>query len=157
MKTADLCDRYAEELQIAEPGLLDFGGHKTFSGVIVTLKIFEDNSLVREELGNSGENKVLVVDGGGSLSCALLGDNLATLAVDNYWSGIVINGCVRDSAELGALQLGIRALNTHPLKSIKLGIGERQVSVRFSGITFRPGDYLYADQDGIVVATQSLH
>lgn len=156
MKTTDLCDQYAEELQVAEPGLRDFGGRTMFSGRIVTLKVFEDNSLVREALDNDGTGQVLVVDGGGSLRCALLGDRLAALAVGHGWNGIVINGCIRDGAEIAALPLGVRALATHPLKSIKRGVGERQLPVRFAGIHFHPGHFLYADHDGIVVARRDL-
>jgi regulator of ribonuclease activity A len=156
MKTADLCDQYSDQLQIAEPGLANFGGHTIFSGVIVTLKLFEDNSRVREELATSGKGHVLVIDGGGSLRCALLGDKLAAMAVANDWNGIIVNGCIRDVAEIATLPLGVRALATHPLKSIKQGIGERQLPIRFAGITFRPGEFLYSDHDGIVVAQQAL-
>lgn len=155
-KTADLCDEYSEELQIALPGLLDFGGHKRFDGSIVTIKLFEDNSLVRETLSINGEGQVLVVDGGASLRCALLGDLLAAKAIENYWSGIIVNGCIRDSAEISQMTLGVKALATHPLKSVKKGVGETNIPVTFSGVTFNPGDYLYADEDGIIVSEKPL-
>lgn len=151
-KTADLCDDHSEQLQIAEPGFQNYGGNTHFSGQIVTIKLFEDNSLVRETVGSPGEGKVLVVDGGGSMRCALLGDLLAAKAVDNGWSGILINGCIRDSAEISDMALGVKALSTHPLKSVKKGVGEMNVPVRFAGVTYNPGDYLYADEDGVVVS-----
>ncbi|UCH54249.1 MAG: ribonuclease E activity regulator RraA [Pseudomonadota bacterium] len=155
-KTADLCDQYSDRLQIASPGLLDFGGRLGFSGEIVTLKLFEDNSLVRELLGTKGAGKVLVVDGGGSMRCALLGDMLAGKAVENGWSGLVINGCIRDALEIAILPLGVKALGTHPQKSEKKGTGERNIPVSFSQVTFRTGHYLYADRDGLVVAAERL-
>jgi regulator of ribonuclease activity A len=155
-KTADLCDDHSDSLQIAEPGFSSYGGKPRFHGEIVTLKLFEDNSLVRETLGTPGNGKVLVVDGGGSLRCALLGDLLAARAVENGWSGILINGCIRDSAEIATMPLGVRALATHPLKSVKRGVGETNVPVRFAGVTFRPGDTLYADEDGIVLSGSDL-
>lgn len=154
--TADLCDQYADRLQIAEPLFVDFGGVESFSGPIVTLKLFEDNSLVRTALGEPGGGRVLVVDGGGSLRCALLGDQLAELAVHNHWAGIVIYGAIRDSAVIAGLSIGVKALDTHPLKSVKRNQGERDVPVHFAGIRFSPGHYLYADGDGIVVAADRL-
>lgn len=155
-KTADLCDEFSEQLQIAEPGLQDFGGRKKFSGKIVTLKLFEDNPLVRAALGKDGTGQVLVVDGGGSLRCALLGDILAGKAVNNNWDGIIINGCIRDSAEIGLMNIGVKALATHPLKSVKKGEGEPGIPVTFSGVKFRPGEFLYADEDGVIVSSIKL-
>lgn len=155
-KTADLCDEYSEQLQIAEPGLRDFGGKKSFSGKIITLKLFEDNSLLREELGKDGTGQVLVVDGGASLRCALLGDILAGKGVKNNWDGIIINGCVRDSADIALMDIGVKALATHPLKSVKKGVGESGIPVTFSGVRFRPGEFLYADEDGVIVALKKL-
>jgi regulator of ribonuclease activity A len=156
-KTADLCDAHSDKLQIAEPGFRSFGGHSRFHGEIVTVKLFEDNSLVRETLGLPGHGKVLVVDGGGSRRCALLGDMLAASAVENHWSGILVNGCIRDSADIADMSLGVMALDTHPLKSVKKGIGEMNVPVRFAGVTFRPGEYLYADEDGVILSSTALH
>jgi regulator of ribonuclease activity A len=156
MKTTDLSDQFPNEVKIAEPIFKDFGGAKTFYGEIVTLKVFEDNSLVRKMLEQNGEGKVLVVDGGGSLRCALLGDMLGELAVKNKWNGIVVFGCVRDSAALKLLPLGIKALNTHPLKSVKRNEGQEQLKVTFAGIDFVPNHFLVADDDGILVSEKRL-
>ena len=155
-KTADLCDAHSDALQIAEPGFRDYGGHPRFHGQIVTLKLFEDNSLVRDTLALSGHGKVLVVDGGGSRRCALLGDMLAAKAVENGWSGILINGCIRDSADIAQMPLGVKALDTHPLKSVKKGVGETNLPLRFAGVTFNPGASLYADEDGIILSPGPL-
>lgn len=155
-KTADLCDEYLDELQICEPGLISFGGRARFCGEIVTIKCFEDNSLVREAVGEPGRGRVLVVDAGGSLRCAMLGDLLAANAVANGWSGVVINGLIRDSADIAGMDLGVKALGTHPLKSVKRGVGERDVVVRFAGVSFAPGRYLYADEDGVVCSSRAL-
>lgn len=155
-KTADFCDEFSEQIQIAQPGLRDFGGKKNFSGKIITLKVFEDNSLLREALDKDGTGKVLVVDGGGSLRCALLGDIMAGKAVKNNWDGIIINGCIRDSAEIALMNVGVKALATHPLKSVKKGVGESGVSVLFVGVKFRPGEFLYADEDGVIVSSTKL-
>ncbi len=155
-QTADLYDQFADQLQVAEPIFRDFGGTKRFSGKIQTLKVFEDNSLVRQAVESSSPGSVLVVDGGGSLRCALLGDQLAQLAVKNQWAGIVINGCVRDSAVLAELPLGVKALATNPIKSVKRGEGQSNTPVRFAGVEFRPGEYLYADEDGIVTSPNAI-
>ncbi|MGD8913647.1 MAG: ribonuclease E activity regulator RraA [Candidatus Thiodiazotropha sp.] len=150
-KTADLCDLHEEHLQVCNPGFRHYGGFKAFHGPIATLKCFEDNSKVREQLDQAGEGRVLVVDGGGSLRCALLGDILAQKAVDNGWAGILVNGCIRDATEIGGMSLGVMSLATNPRKSVKKGMGDTGVEVKFSGVTFRPGEWLYADEDGIVV------
>ena len=155
-KTADLCDDFSDELQIAEPGLKSYGGKKKFFGTIATLKLFEDNSLVREAVASDGHGKVLVIDGGASLRCALLGDLLAAKAVDNQWNGIIINGCIRDSADIDEMDIGVRAIATHPLKSVKKGIGESEVPLSFSGVKFQPGEYVYVDEDGIIVSSTPL-
>jgi regulator of ribonuclease activity A len=154
--TADLCDGHAAEVAIAAPLLHSFGGRRRFAGTIATIRCFEDNSLVRERLAEPGNGRVLVVDGGGSLKCALVGDQLGALGVKNGWAGIVVNGCVRDTAALGAMDLGVLALAAHPLKSVKRGAGERDVVVAFAGVAFRPGAHLYADEDGLVVAPHAL-
>lgn len=156
-KTADLCDAHSDELQIAEPGFRRFGGQSSFHGEIVTIKLFEDNSLVRETLALPGHGKVLVIDGGGSKRCALLGDLLAATAVENGWNGIIVNGCIRDSADIADMPLGVIALDTHPLKSVKKGVGERDLPVRFASVTFRPGEYIYADEDGVILSSTPLH
>lgn len=154
--TTDLCDAHPNDVRIVDPVFRDFGGNRAFSGPIATLQLFEDNSLVRESLEQPGNGRVLVVDGGGSLRCALVGGNLAQLAEKNGWSGIVVYGAVRDTRELAAAKVGIKALAPHPKKSNKRGLGDRDVVVTFAGVTFKPGEYLYADEDGIVVASRSL-
>ncbi|WP_440995287.1 ribonuclease E activity regulator RraA [Arhodomonas sp. SL1] len=154
--TTDLCDAHEERLRILTPIFMDYGGRRSFSGPVVTVKAFEDNSLVRETLAENGDGRVLVVDGGGSLRCALVGDNLAALARDNGWSGVVVYGCIRDSGEIRELDIGVKALNVHPRRSEKRGEGERDVPVTFAGVTIAPGDWLYADEDGVVVADEAL-
>ena len=159
--TTDLLDNHEaliqqEQLRIIAPMFQRYGGKTAFAGNVVTLKLFEDNSLVRTLLGESGVGKVLVVDGGGSLRCALLGDQLAELAVKNGWEGVVVYGCIRDSAAINALPLGVCALNTHPLKTVKKNIGERDVPVTFGGVTIKPGEWLCADEDGVIVSTEPL-
>lgn len=155
-KTADLCDHFSETVQMAEEPFGDFGGRPSFCGVIETIKAFEDNSKVRECVGEPGTGKVLVVDGGGSMRRAMLGDMLAAKAVKNGWAGIVINGCIRDSADIAEMDLGVKALGTHPCKTEKRGLGDRNVTVRFAGVTFEPGHYLYADEDGFIVSATPL-
>ncbi|NNJ09007.1 ribonuclease E activity regulator RraA [Chloroflexales bacterium ZM16-3] len=154
-KTTDLCDAH-EDVQVAEPQLRHFGGAARFAGQVTTLKLFEDNTLVRSALEEPGAGRVLVVDGGGSLRCALVGDQIGELAARNGWSGLVVFGCVRDSAELGRLPIGIMALGTHPRRSVKRGEGQRDLPVRFLGVSFRPGQQLYADDDGLIVADAAL-
>lgn len=150
--TADLCDEHGDAVQVCEPVFHAFGGRRAFSGPVSTVRCFEDNSLVKSAVESPGNGRVLVVDGGGSRRRALVGGNLGVAAVKNGWAGIIIHGCIRDSAELGPLSLGIRALGTMPLRSEKRGEGERDVPVRFAGVTFRPGDYVFADDDGIVLS-----
>ena len=134
----------------------DFGGHSRFSGKVSTVRCFENNPLVRAALEEAGEGRVLVVDGGASLRCALLGDNIAELGYKNGWSGIIINGCIRDSEDISKMPLGVKALNTFPLKSSKRDQGLRDVPVTFAGVTWKPGNYVYADKDGVLVATEEL-
>ena len=154
--TADLCDAHREQLSIVAPMFMCFGGRANFFGQIRTLKVFEDNALVRQTLSTPGNGNVLVVDGGGSLRCALVGDQLALLAVQNNWSGVIVYGCVRDSIAMRTLDVGIRALNTHPLRSLRKGIGDSDIPVAFGGVKFTPGHWLYADADGIVVSEKAL-
>lgn len=155
--TADLCDKYSDTLLIAEPiGFNDFGGTLGFYGKIHTVKCFENNHFVRTALEQPGDGKVLVVDGGGSMRCALLGDMLGELAVKNNWNGVIVYGCIRDSAAMAKLPLGVKALDTHPLKSVKKNEGEENIVVHFAGIDFTPGHYVYADGDGIVVSEKEL-
>ena len=148
--TADLLDAHPDA-QAAEPLFRDFGGARAFAGTIATVRCFEDNSRVREALSERGSGRVLVVDGGGSLRCALLGDSIAALARDSGWAGIVINGCVRDTVALDELGLGVKALGSNPRPSRKHGAGKTGVPVAFGGITFTPGALLAADADGVVV------
>jgi len=159
-KTPDLCDTHEAELgkslRVVAPMFRRYGGKASFSGEIATLKLFEDNSLVREAFAENGQGKVLVIDGGGSLRCALVGDQLAILAARNGWAGAVVYGCIRDSADLAGIDLGVRALATHPQKSIKKGVGERDIPVTFGGVTFAPGEWLYADEDGVLVSSRPL-
>jgi regulator of ribonuclease activity A len=154
--TADLCDAFPQLVQVAEPLFREFGGVNRFAGPIETLRVFEDNTLVRQALESPGRGRVLVVDGGGSLRCALVGGRLAALARSNDWAGLLINGCVRDVAELRGVAVGIRALNSAPLRSEKNGRGERGGRLRFAGIEFTPERYLYVDEDGILLAGRNL-
>ncbi|MFK3971738.1 ribonuclease E activity regulator RraA [Pseudomonas sp. NPDC087358] len=154
--TPDLCDAYPEKVQVVEPMFSNFGGRDSFGGEIVTLKCFEDNSLVRDQAAENGKGKVLVVDGGGSLRCALLGDLLAEKAAGNGWEGMIIYGCVRDVDVLAQTDLGVQALASHPLKTDKRGLGDLNVAVTFGGVTFRPGEYVYADNNGIIVSPSLL-
>jgi len=152
----DLCDEFSDRMQIAAPLFRHFGGCGVFSGPILTIACFEDNSLVADRVREPGEGSVLVVDGGGSLRCALVGDNLARLAADNGWAGIVVNGCVRDVDELVQMPVGIVALAAHPLKSVKRGVGRRDEPVAFAGVQFVPGHFLYADGNGLAVTAQDI-
>jgi regulator of ribonuclease activity A len=154
--TADLCDEFGAEVRVAEPAFRDFGGVERFAGPIATLRVFEDNALVRQALEMPGGGRVLVVDGGGSLRAALVGGNLAALAHRNGWSGVVVNGCIRDVAEIASTPVGVKALHAVPRKSARNGAGERGIPVAFAGVTFAPGAWLYADRDGIVVADRKL-
>ena len=154
--TPDICDDFSDRLQILEPLFTEFGGRNKFSGEIVTIKCFEDNSLVKQTLGSAGHGKVLVVDGGGSKRCALLGDLLGAMAVENGWQGVLVNGCVRDVEILKGMNLGVRALRSYPLKSNKRNEGQLNVAVRFAGVGFKSGQYLYADENGMVVAEDAL-
>ncbi|WP_424210749.1 ribonuclease E activity regulator RraA [Streptomyces sp. BI20] len=149
--TADLYDEHGEDLDICELPLRGFGGRRLFAGPIRTVVCHEDNALLRELLHTPGDGAVLVVDGGGSPRTALLGDLIAGAAARNGWAGVLVHGSVRDSVALGGLDLGVRALGTVPRKSGKTGAGEVDVPVTFGGITFRPGDVVHADDDGVVV------
>jgi len=152
----ELCDQFPELVQVVEPMFGNFGGRERFGGEIVTLKAFEDNSKVREQVALPGEGKVLVVDGGASMRRAMLGDMLAEKASKNGWAGIIINGCIRDVNAIGETDLGVQALGTHPMKTEKRGLGDLNVEVSFGGVTFRPGEYVYADNNGVLVSPQKL-
>lgn len=154
--TADICDAYADRVQVCEPLFQAYGGITAMHGGVSTVRCFEDNSRVKDAVESPGQGRILIVDGGGSRRHALFGGNLGKAAVRNGWAGVIIYGCIRDSAELGGMKLALRALGTMPLRSEKRGEGERDMPVRFAGVTFRPGDYVYADEDGIVVAHEQL-
>lgn len=154
--TPDLCDAFPQSIRLVEPLFREYGRVERFAGPIETLKVFEDNTLLRQALEEEGKGRVLVVDGGGSLRCALIGGRLAALAQDNDWSGLLLNGCIRDSAEIRRIRVGVRALNAAPMSSSKQGIGERGGQVAFAGVSFSPGQFLYADEDGILLADRNL-
>ena len=154
--TPDLCDAFPELVRVVEPLFTNYGGRSAFGGEILTIKCHEDNSLVKEQVGNSGNGRVMLVDGGGSLRCALLGDMLAAKAVENGWAGIIIFGCIRDVDDIRTMDLGVQALRTIPIKSNRQGRGDLNIPVTFSGVTFQPGEYVYADNNGIIVASQAL-
>ncbi|CAM2007157.1 ribonuclease E activity regulator RraA [Acanthopleuribacter pedis] len=154
--TPDLCDAFDDLVAVADPVFRGFGRRNSFGGCIETIKCHEDNSLVREVLGEPGEGKVLVVDGGGSKRRALVGDRLAALAAENLWQGIIVYGCIRDVDEIAQIDIGLQALAAHPRKTLKKGIGERNLTVTFAGVSFKPGDFVYADNNGILVSPQAL-
>lgn len=157
--TSDVCDAHEQELasgelQVLTPGLFQsYGKQSKFAGRVVTVKVLEDNVLVRKALEEDGRGKVLVVDGGGSLRTALVGGNVAKLAETSGWAGLVVFGCVRDVDEINECDIGVRALAPCPVKSKKTGAGERDVVVRVAGATVRPGDFCWIDNDGILVST----
>jgi regulator of ribonuclease activity A len=155
-QTADLCDAHEGKIRVVAPMFRSFGGRRTFGGPIATLKIFEDNSLVRAALEKPGKERVLVIDGGGSLRCAMVGDQLALLGVTNRWAGIIVYGCIRDSRPIAQMDIGVFALATHPMKTVKRGVGEADVPVTFGGVSFVPGQHVYADEDGVIVSETAL-
>ena len=148
--TADLYDEHGDSLEICETQFHQYGGLRAFQGPITTVRCHQDNALLKSILGTPGNGGVLVVDGGGSLRTALSGDVIAQLGVDNGWAGLIINGAVRDSKLLATMNIGVKALGTNPRKSTKTGAGERDIDVSFGGATFRPGDHLWSDDDGVV-------
>lgn len=155
--TTDLCDANESKVRVVDPLFNSFGGRVAFHGPISTLKLFEDNTLVRKTLESPGNHRVLVIDGGGSLRRALVGDQLAALAVKNSWAGIVVYGCIRDSRAISEMDIGVFALDTHPMKTRKLNTGEADIPVTFGGVTFTPGEWLYADEDGVIVSAEAIH
>ena len=154
--TCDLCDDHPDDVRVCEPMFGSFGGREAFGGEIVTVKCHEDNSRVKELLATPGKGKVLVVDGGGSMRCALMGDMIGESAVQQGWEGVIIYGCVRDVDALAELDIGIQAIAAIPLKSVRKGVGEVDVPVTFAGVTFTPGEYVYADNNGIIVSAKKL-
>ena len=155
--TTDLCDAHEDKVRVVEPMFRSFGGRPAFNGRIATLKLFEDNSLVRKALESPGDSRVLVIDGGGSRRRALVGDQLAALGVKNGWAGVVVYGCIRDSRAIRAMDIGVFALDTHTMKTVKKNVGESDIPVSFGGVTFTPGEWLYADEDGVIVSAIALH
>jgi regulator of ribonuclease activity A len=154
--TADLIDRHGDALESCDLQLRQFGGRSRFSGRIRTVRCHQDNVLIRQVLSEPGDGQVLVVDGGASLHTSLVGDVVAGLAQGNGWTGLVVNGAVRDVVALAGLDIGIKALGSNPRKSAKEGVGEIDVPVAFGGARFEPGAHLYSDEDGIVVASTAL-
>ncbi|EXJ16329.1 ribonuclease E activity regulator RraA [Imhoffiella purpurea] len=155
-KTADLYDSHGDSLRVCEPIFRDFGGRVRFCGPIVTVKCFEDNSFVKSTLAEPGAGRVLVVDAGGSLRCAMLGDLIAASAVEQGWAGVLMFGCVRDSDEIARMPLGVKALAAIPRKSQRRGEGQRDLPVTFAGVRFDPGDHVYCDEDGVLVSDRPL-
>lgn len=156
ISTAELYDAHEAIVQVAEPLFRDFGKVRAFAGPVATVKVFEDNRLVEQVLEEPGQGRVLLVDGGGSLHCAVLGDRLARLAIDNGWKGVIVHGCVRDSRTLASLPLGVKALAVHPRRSAKRGDGDRGGLVTLAGVTVHDGDWVYADEDGILISDSPL-
>lgn len=155
--TTDLCDAHEDAVRVVEPMFTSFGGKASFHGKIVTLKVFEDNSFVRKALESAGDGRVLVIDGGGSIRRALVGDQLASLGIKNNWAGIVVNGCIRDSRAIAEMDIGVFAIDTHPMKTLKKNIGEADIVVSFGDVDFVPGEWIYADEDGVIVSKIAIH
>ncbi|MFQ5345634.1 MAG: ribonuclease E activity regulator RraA, partial [Mariprofundus sp.] len=155
LKTTDLYDEYLEALQVAAPVFRDFGGRTSFGGQIVTLKALEDNTYLKAAFETDGTGKVLVVDSAGSLRCAMMGDQMAALGASNGWEGVIIHGCIRDSADVAKVDIGVKALATVPRKTVKRNQGVMNIPLCFACVVFQPGAYVYADEDGIVIAEQA--
>jgi len=161
ISTPDLCDANEAQILDGKVRVLDaifhnYGGLDSFCGEAVTIKCFEDNSIVKQLVGTPGNGRVIVMDGGGSLRRAILGDMLAEKAAINGWAGLVIYGCIRDCDEIKATQIGVKALNTHPMKTEKRGLGDLSVDVTFAGHTIRNGNWVYSDNNGILVSDEEL-
>jgi regulator of ribonuclease activity A len=152
----DLCDDHPDLVQVAQPVLQHYGARRTFHGRIATLRCFEDNALLKATLQTPGAGQVLVVDGGGSLRHALFGDKLAAFTIENGWAGVVINGAVRDVETLAKLPVAVRALGVIPLRPARAGLGVRDLPVSFAGVTFTPGQWLYGDENGVIVSASEL-
>ena len=170
-KTADLCDLHLGDthlgdahvgdvhegrVQVVHPGLFNFGGRSCFHGEIVTIRALGDFSQVREQVRSKGMGKVLVVDNDASMQVAMLGDLLAAAGVKNGWQGVVINGCIRDAADIAAMDIGVKALATVPARGSRDDLGELNVELAFLGGVFRPGEFLYSDEDGILLSSTAL-
>jgi len=152
----DLCDQYPEQVRLLQPVFKSYGNNIIFGGEIVTVKCFEDNSIVKQLVSQPGLGRVIVVDGGGSLRKALLGDMLAQAASDNGWAGLVINGAIRDAGTIATIALGVQAINTSPMKTEKLGAGLLNVPLEIAGQVIKPGDYIYADLNGVLISDSAL-
>ena len=155
--TSALCDIYSEQVDVVEPMFSNFGGSASFAGQLTTVKCFEDNGIIRSILEEDGEGRVLLIDGGGSLRRALIDAEIAALAEDNNWEGIIVYGCVREVDELEDMSIGIQALASIPVSAVNQNIGEIDVPVNFGGVTFLPEDYLYADNTGILISQEALN
>jgi len=156
LPTPDLCDAHEGKVRVLDPIFNNYGGLTSFFGQAVTIKCFEDNSVVKELVAKPGQGQVIVMDGGGSLRRAILGDMLAAKAAENGWAGLIINGCIRDVDEIAATHLGVKAINVHPMKTEKRGLGDLNVPVQMAGQVILPGDWIYADNNGVIVATEEL-
>lgn len=156
ISTPDLCDDHPDSVRVLEPIFKNYGGKTSFGGEVVTIKCFEDNSRVKESAATPGKGKVMVVDGGGSLKKALLGDLIAEDALNNGWEGFIIYGCIRDAGPIMNMQIGVKALNSIPLKTQRKGVGEKDIEISFAGVTFKPGEYIYSDTTGIIVSSEPL-
>ena len=156
ISTPDLCDQFGDSIQVLDPMLRHFGAVQNFGGEVATVKCFEDNSMVAETVATPGRGRVLVVDGGGSPHRSLLGDNLARTAIENGWAGIIVYGAIRDIEEVATMQLGVMAIASFPRKTVKRGQGQVEVPLTFASVTIKPGDHIYADRTGVIVAERKL-
>ena len=156
LSTPDLCDAHEGKVRVLDPIFKSYGGVKSFYGQVVTIKCHEDNSVVKELVATEGQGRVIVMDGGGSLRRAILGDMLAEKAANNGWMGLIINGCIRDVDEIQATELGVKALNSHPMKTEKRGLGDLNVPVQMAGQIIHPDEWIYADNNGVIVSTEEL-
>jgi len=154
--TSELCDIYLEQVDVVEPMFSSYGGRSSFGGQVTTVKCFEDNALIRSVLEGSGIGRILLIDGGGSLRRALIDADIAQLAADNGWEGLIVYGCVRHVDDLDELDIGIQALASIPVGADQQGVGEADVAVNFGGVTFLPEDHLYADNTGVILSPEPL-
>ena len=154
--TSELCDIYLEQVDVVEPMFSSYGGRSSFGGQVTTVKCFEDNALIRSVLEESGIGRILLIDGGGSLRRALIDADIAQLAADNGWEGLIVYGCVRHVDDLDELDIGIQALASIPVGADQQGVGEADVAVNFGGVTFLPEDHLYADNTGVILSPEPL-
>lgn len=156
ISTADIWDEHTADLTLLHLDLKNYGKKTSFCGEIVTLKVFEDNSFVRKTLEKSGKDKVLVIDGGGSKRCALIGDKIAQLAIDNDWEGVILYGCIRDAKVINEMAVSVKAIGTCPVKSIKRDVGLVGETLIIEGAKIVQGDYAYSDEDGVLISKKKL-